>query len=154
MTGRRPLPTAVKQMRGNPGKRPLNAAEPKPDATMPHAPAHLTREARAEWRRVAKRLHNAGVLTYIDRGVLAVYCQAYGRWVEAEGEIDKRGSLMETPSGYMQQSPWVGIANKAMEQMLRAGRELGLTPASRSSIKTDKPTESLADLLFAGVDDE
>lgn len=146
-------PTAMKVMRGNPGKRPLNNAEPQPDATMPHAPGHLTKAARDEWRRVARRLHNAGVLTYVDRGILAAYCQAYGRWVEAEMEIEKRGAVMETPSGYMQQSPWVSMANKSMEQMIRAARELGLTPASRSAIKVEKPQESLADLLFAGVDE-
>ena len=146
-------PTAVKRMRGNPGKRPLNDREPTPDAAMPHAPAHLTKEARAEWRRVARRLHNAGVLTYVDRGVLAVYCQAYGRWAEAERALQLNGMMVETPNGYQQQSPWVNIANKAMEQMIRAARELGLTPASRSAIKVEKPAESLADLLFAGVDE-
>lgn len=156
MMGRRgpaATPTAVKKMRGNPGKRPLNDAEPHPDATMPHAPAHLMKEAKAEWRRVARRLHNAGVLTYVDRGVLAAYCQAYGRWAEAEGEIEKRGALMETPNGYMQQSPWVSIANKAADQMIRAARELGLTPASRSAIKVEKPELSMADILFAGVEE-
>lgn len=146
-------PTAVKRMRGNPGKRALNDAEPRPDATMPHAPGHLTKAARDEWRRVARRLHSAGVLTYVDRGILAAYCQAYGRWVEAEVEIEKRGAVMETPSGYMQQSPWVSMANKSMEQMIRAARELGLTPASRSSIKVEKPELSMADILFAGVDE-
>lgn len=153
MAGRRPLPTAVKQMRGNPGKRPLNDAEPKPDTTMPQAPTHLNKAGRAEWRRVARRLHNAGVLTYVDRGVLAVYCQAYGRWAEAEVELRQRGEVIETTNGNLVQSPWLQIANKAMEQMIRAARELGLTPASRSAIKVEKPAESLADLLFAGVDE-
>lgn len=144
-------PTAMKVMRGNPGKRPLNNAEPQPDATMPHAPAHLTKEARAEWRRVARRLHNAGVLTYVDRGVLAVYCQAYGRLVEAERELGMTGAVVETTNGNLVQSPWVQIANRAMDQMVRAARELGMTPASRSSIKVDAPEQSLADILFAEV---
>lgn len=145
-------PTAVKVMRGNPGKRKLNDAEPKPDAAMPHAPGHLTKAARDEWRRVARRLHNAGVLTYVDRGILAAYCQAYGRWVEAEVEIERRGAVMETPSGYMQQSPWVSMANKSMEQMIRAARELGLTPASRSAIKVEKPEPDLAAILFGEME--
>lgn len=145
-------PTAMKVMRGNPGKRPLNDREPKPDATMPHAPGHLTKAARDEWRRVARRLHNAGVLTYVDRGILAAYCQAYGRWVEAEVEIERRGAVMETPSGYMQQSPWVSMANKSMEQMIRAARELGLTPASRSAIKVEKPEPDLAAILFGEME--
>lgn len=144
-------PTAVKVMRGNPGKRPLNDAEPKPDATMPQCPRHLTTAARAEWHRVARKLHVVGVLTYVDRGILAAYCQAYGRWVEAEERVARDGTLVVTPNGYEQQSPWLGIANKAQDQMVRAARELGMTPASRSAIKVDKPEQSLADLLFGEV---
>ena len=33
--GRKPKPTAVKQLEGNPGKRQLNANEPKPAARAP-----------------------------------------------------------------------------------------------------------------------
>ena len=35
MRGRKPVPTALKKLRGNPGKRPLNDAEPKPDVVVP-----------------------------------------------------------------------------------------------------------------------
>ena len=31
--GRKPTPTAIKELEGNPGKRPMNSAEPKPDRT-------------------------------------------------------------------------------------------------------------------------
>lgn len=151
-TGRRPVPTKVKEMRGNPGKRPLNDAEPRPDATMPQAPRWLSYAGRKEWQRVARRLHAAGVLTYVDRGVLAVYCQAYGRLVEAEAELKTAGMIIETTNGNLVQSPWLQVSNRAMDQMMRAARELGLTPASRSSIKIDRPQESLADILFAEVD--
>ena len=36
--GRKPKPTAVKQLEGNPGKRQLNANEPKPAARAPSCP--------------------------------------------------------------------------------------------------------------------
>ncbi len=150
-TGRRPKPTAMKRMAGNPGKRALNDAEPRPDATMPQCPQWLSATGRSEWRRVARRLHNAGVLTYVDRGVLAVYCQAYGRLVEAERALLLTGAVVETTNGNLVQSPWVQIANRAMDQMVRAARELGMTPASRASIKVDAPEQSLADILFAEV---
>jgi P27 family predicted phage terminase small subunit len=149
--GRRGTPTAIKVMRGNPGKRPLNDAEPRPDATMPQCPRHLTKEARTEWHRVARRLHVVGVLTYVDRGILAAYCQAYGRWVEAEQQVARGGALVVTPNGHEQQSPWLGIANRAQEQMVRAARELGMTPASRSAIKVERPAESLSDILLGEV---
>ena len=46
---------------------------------------------------------------------------------------------MKTPSGYIQQSPWLGIANKQLELMGRYMVELGLTPAARSRVMADSP---------------
>ena len=43
--------------------------------------------------------------------------------------------LLKTATGYVQQSPWLSIANKQLELMGRYMAELGLTPASRSRIK-------------------
>jgi len=48
MAGRRPKPTNLKVLHGNPGKRPLNANEPKPAAEMPSAPDHLGEVAQTE----------------------------------------------------------------------------------------------------------
>ena len=42
--------------------------------------------------------------------------------------------LLKTPSGYVQQSPWLGIANRQLELMGRYMAELGLTPVSRSRV--------------------
>ena len=89
--GRKPKPTAVKLMDGNPGKRRINGAEPKPPRSLPDCPAHLSAEAKAEWHRLAKSLNGIGLLTQVDRATMAGYCQCYGRWVEAELK------LAETP---------------------------------------------------------
>lgn len=75
------------------------------------------------------------VITIVDRAVLAAYCQAYGRWVEAEQKLKETPLLIKTPSGYVQQSPWLNVANRQMELMGRYMAEIGLTPASRSRIK-------------------
>jgi hypothetical protein len=37
MRGRRPKPTRLKMLTGNPGKRPLNNDEPRPDVNIPEA---------------------------------------------------------------------------------------------------------------------
>jgi hypothetical protein len=39
MRGRKPTPTTLKLMAGNPGKRPLNRHEPKPVTSIPHLPS-------------------------------------------------------------------------------------------------------------------
>ena len=42
--------------------------------------------------------------------------------------------LLKTATGYVQQSPWLSIANKQLELMGRYMGELGITPASRSRV--------------------
>jgi len=46
MAGRKPKPTAVKKLEGNPGKRKLNTKEPNPGKGMPDCPAWLLPEAK------------------------------------------------------------------------------------------------------------
>ena len=135
--GRKPKPTALKKAEGNPGKRALNHAEPEPPEGLPSCPEHLSEAAREEWARVAGTLHGMGVLSIVDRAGLAAYCQAYGRWVEAERRLAEGPQLVRTPSGHVQQSPWMGVANKQLEIMGRYMAEFGMTPASRSRVAVD-----------------
>jgi P27 family predicted phage terminase small subunit len=101
---------------------------------LPACPSHLNPTAAAEWRRIAKALQRAGVLTPFDRAALAAYCQAYGRWVEAEERLREATLLYRTPSGHVQQSPLLGIVHKQLEIMGRYMVELGMTPAARSRV--------------------
>ena len=41
MAGRKPKPTALKKLEGNPGKRKLNTKEPVPEKGMPDCPKWL-----------------------------------------------------------------------------------------------------------------
>ena len=81
--GRKPKPTALKMLEGNPGGRPLNTKEPKPEKKAPRCPSWLEDEAKKEWKRMAKVLENMGLLTEMDMAAFAGYCQAYARWKEA-----------------------------------------------------------------------
>jgi P27 family predicted phage terminase small subunit len=134
MSGPPRKPTAWRRADGNRGKRAWNRAEPLPPEGVPDCPGHLGEEARAEWYRLVETLVDMGVISVIDRAVLAAYCQAYGRWVEAEEKLKETPLLIRTPSGYVQQSPWLSVANRQMELMGRYMAEIGLTPASRSRI--------------------
>lgn len=153
--GPAPEPTALKRLKGNPGKRPLNDSEPRPAATMPRCPGHLQGEARAEWRRVARALHESGLLTQVDRAALAIYCQAWSRWVKAEAQVARHGEVVKSAAGNVMQNPYLSIANRAMKQVQSMARELGMTPSARSQIKIQPLDEpSLADLLFEAVGGE
>jgi P27 family predicted phage terminase small subunit len=136
MRGRKPTPTLLKLVSGNPGKRPLNLREPKPVTAIPTCPAHLSPTAKAEWKRLARYLHDLGIVSELDRAALAAYCQVYGRWVEAEKKLKETPALLRTPAGYVQPSPWLAISNKNIELMHKFMSELGLSPVSRSRVST------------------
>ncbi len=148
MRGRRPKPTRLKLLTGNPGKRPLNADEPKPEAATPECPVELGPVARREWDRMAAELAPLRILTQLDRAALAAYCGAYAMWAEATESIQKYGTMVKSPTGYPVQSPYVSIANRQAEIMMRIASEFGFTPASRSRISTPaSKEESLFDLF-------
>lgn len=154
MAGRKPKPTAVKELEGNPGKRKLNKKEPKPDKGMPTCPEWLLPEAKQEWERLCEKLNQIGVLTEVDMAAFAAYCQSYARWKEAQEHIDAEGSTFETEKGYQQQTPWVGIANTNQKLMLQAAAEFGLTPSARTRIvaviSSDKDSEDEMEALLGG----
>lgn len=139
MRGRKPKPTALKLIEGNPGKRPLNKREPRPELRVPTCPAHLCPAAKAEWKRLAQELFVLGIVTALDRAALAAYCQAYGRWAEAERRLKDTPMLLKLPSGYIQPSPCIGIVNKQLELMAKYMAELGLSPVSRTRVQAKPP---------------
>lgn len=151
MRGRRPKPTRLKVLTGNPGKRPLNCDEPQPEAQIPDCPSELGPGAKREWERLVGELGKLKLLTNLDRAALAAYCGAYGLWAEATEAIQKYGTMVKSPSGYPIQSPYVSIANRQAEIMMRISSEFGFTPASRSRISTpSSPTPTLFDRLTSG----
>ena len=132
--GRKPKPTALKVLEGNPGKRPLNKNEPKLEKKAPKCPSWLEPEAKKEWRRMSKILEELGILTEIDASAFSGYCQAYARWKVAEEFLTKHGTIFKTPSGYIQQVPQVSIAQTYLKIMKDFCSEFGLTPSARSRI--------------------
>jgi P27 family predicted phage terminase small subunit len=139
MRGRKPLPSNVVRLRGNPGKRRINDAEPTPEPGVPDCPSCLGEEAKKEWERLARALGELGLLTRIDRGMLAAYCQAHALWTEAVASIERYGTMVKSPNGFPMQSPYVAVANKQVEIMGRIAAEFGMTPSSRSRIRASGP---------------
>lgn len=133
--GRRPTPTSLKLLAGNPGKRPINQNEPKPTPAIPSCPKHLDPIARREWRRIARELAIVGLISNLDRSALAAYCDAFSRWVRASEQIREYGMVLRSPNGYPIVSPYVSVLNKSLEQMRVFLTEFGMTPASRTRLE-------------------
>ena len=140
--GRKPTPTALKLVKGNPGKRAVNKAEAVVALAEPTPPAFLCDDAKVEWGRVCSALFSAGLMTELDRAALSAYCAAYGRWAQAERAINAMAGkdginaalLIKTKEGNAIQNPLVGIANKARADVVRFAAEFGMTPSARSRV--------------------
>ena len=140
MRGRKPKPTRLKVLAGNPGRRPINKREPQFGNQMPAPPAHLDRLARQEWKRMCTLLESARILGEADRDALAAYCVVFTRWAQAERDIKKHGPVIKV-GGSIQLSPYLTVANRCLEQMLRFWAEFGLTPTSRTRIIASPASE-------------
>ena len=134
--GRKPKPTNLKILEGNPGKRPLPTNEVKPKHKAPRCPQWLEDDAKKEWKRMGKILEQMGILTEMDLTAFAGYCQAYARWKEAEEFLSKHGSIIKTPNGYLQQVPQVSISQTNLKIMLKFCEQFVLTPSARNRLAT------------------
>lgn len=154
--GRKPKPTALKELAGTPGKRALNKDEPKPPRVVSvEPPTPLPPIARAEWDRLAPSLATKGVLTEWDLEMFANYCLAKQQRDEAEAklaELRKEGSIVAlvglTPNGMKVMNIYLQIRNSAMRDMATFGAPFGLTPADRSRLTIQDPEKEDADAEF------
>ena len=134
MTGRPPIPTHLKVVRGNPGKRKLNTAEPKPEGNLIDAPAHFDDELREIWKYAIENAPR-GLLKRIDSSVLETWCTSHLLHRKAVAEVRRFGMIMKAPNTQLPiQSPYLPIVNKQAFIMMRAIDHLGFSPASRTRI--------------------
>lgn len=97
----------------------------------PPVPAWLSKDAKAEWRRVVPILVERRILTTADLGSLENYCTAIGQVREMERQLQRDGHVIDTDKG-LKRHPAVGIQSDAMTRARLLAAELGLTPVSRS----------------------
>ncbi len=159
MKGRKPTPTPLKLLKGNPGKRPLNKREPKPAPGAPACPTWLSVEGRAEWRRVVPALDKLGMLAKVDRAAPAVYCESWATFVHTQRLVQKHNVTIHvldeiSPDGMTivvkpTKNPAVAIARDAAATVRLFAAEFGLTPSSRSRLEIPEPDDAEVDSLFS-----
>lgn len=108
-------------------------------------PTHLSEPAKNEWKRITGELASLDLLTGADRAVIALYCQSWARWVEAEKQVKDLGIVITAKNGTMMSNPYLSIANKAHEQCRRLVCELGLSPLARSKMKQKQVEAGISD---------
>lgn len=113
------------------GVKPQLVVDNAPVTKAPAAPAWLSKDAKAEWKRVMPILVERRILTRADLGSLENYCTAIGQVREMERHLQEHGHVVDV-NGAMKRNPAVGIQSDAMTRARLLAAELGLTPVSRS----------------------
>jgi len=96
------------------------------------------------------RLIEAQVLTELDREFLAAFCECWAAYWDLKAIVQEEGYTTTTDKGNVRQHPAVGAMKMMLDNVVRLGREFGLTPASRSRIEAlpEPPTDPTAEFLF------
>lgn len=142
-----PKPKLIKELEGNPGRRPINQDAP-PTLGSPACPDYLDDYEREIWNRITdnmpSRLYGA-----VDTSILAAYCRAAGLHRKATIEMRVSGEVVTGEGGAPYQSPWISILNRQAALIATLGTRLGLDPASRNnlSVKPDGPVSKFAGLV-------
>jgi len=149
--GPRPKPSKLKMLAGNPGKRPLNKLEPKPDLiNQISAPDCLDEDSAKIWDKIATQLHNIKVLTVIDTNALIRYCQLYSQWLQLQKILEEKGLTYEVNKEnkngdkfvcYIRERPEIKLCLRLNAEITRLEKEFGLTPSSRTDISVTIPIE-------------
>lgn len=174
MRGRKPKPTHLKLVAGNPGRRPLNDQEPTPARTRPSAPAHVSDKARETWGYVTAILDRMGILTEADAIGVEMLCEAYADKLAAraalalpvvvkrkdkESGADVEYTIAEggarTYLGFgkdgvmIRQRPEVAMIADADRRIRGWLAEFGMTASARTRVKASEPeTGDEADRFF------
>jgi P27 family predicted phage terminase small subunit len=99
--------------------------------STPRAPAWLSDEGKAEWRRVLPLLMERSILSRADLSTLASYCAAFGQVQQCQKILNDEGLVIESNQG-PRGHPAAVVQHRAQSQMRQYAAELGLTPVSRS----------------------
>ncbi len=154
--GPKPKPTSMKELAGNPGKRPLNENEPKPQvANLPIPRGRLPKHARDLWKSLAPKLADLGILTEVDAAAFELLCLHYGISVEALKEVwDPKTKSFDftvvTVQGGEKKNPVFQIFKENSTMFKQFATEFGLTPSSRARLNISHPEkeDDLAKILF------
>lgn len=138
--GRKPKPTKLHVLRGNPGKKKnLGAHEPEPSqpATL-EPPAWLRDEAKRVWFQLATEFSAQGILTASDVPALANFCVSYADLMIAEQKLQAEGDMIwfDTKSGRIKkENPWVYVKARAQQQCDKWAAQFGIGASYRAKLE-------------------
>ena len=135
-TGRPRKPTAMHKARGSYRPDRHSVAEPTPPKGASDPPAWILSGAREHWFAIAPMLEGMGVMSPAFSPGLALLVNSLGRYIEFENKVTETGVVSVTDKGNEVVNPVWAARNKAWDQVMKALREYGLTPAAITATRS------------------
>ncbi|WP_243077734.1 phage terminase small subunit P27 family [Pantoea sp. MQR6] len=146
MSGPPRIPTALRLVKGNPSKRALNKAEPKPPSGVPLIPKHFNKQEKYWFKRIGEELDCSGVISKLDGMALELLIGAYVEWRKHRDVIDQVGETYNVTNmageTLVKAHPQVAMMSDAWKRLRAMMSEFGMTPASRSKVSSDGQGEA------------
>lgn len=133
--GPQPKPTALRVLHGDRKDR-INTDEPQPREGLPTCPREVDPAVRKVWDYTIAELAQMKVVTPADRDPLLAYCEAVVLHRRASAMLADAGFSERALNGGSAKHPAVSIQRDAAATMRAYAQEFGLTPSSRSGIRT------------------
>jgi P27 family predicted phage terminase small subunit len=142
MRGRKPVPSMLRELHGNPRKVAMPKFEPKPSGDLSEPPEWLSEGQLQSWSYALTHAPR-GLLKRIDQGVLFAWVVAEDLHRQAAMAQAKVGLLVRVKTkatagkddpGVPVASPYINIINQQAKIMLKTASDLGFSPVSRPRI--------------------
>lgn len=131
-------PPALKLLKGRGEGRDSGGREVQPTPQFrrvaPQPPSWLSREAKAEWKRVVPELTRLEILTAENRAALAAYCETWATFVAATRTVQVEGMTIHAKQGELAH-PAVAIARNAGKELRAWANQFGLTPSAENALQ-------------------
>lgn len=153
---RKAVPTELKILRGNPGKRAINKNEPKPEILEEYPVPELLKKIKPkersdiaikEWNHLTGILKKQKVLTEADILALEGLCYEYAKYYYYA--VHEEVQVQTSAKGYQALHPFVYQSDKSFEVVRKLLADFGLTPASRTKLggMEEKEKDTFMDYL-------
>ena len=156
MPGPRPKTAAIKAQ-----KAPVRSTRKAPPAAPAAAgarvvpPKQLKGKALAEWHSRAQDLMDLKLLTRVDAGTFARYCQGIARWWAMMEVLTKDGETYTVTSAhgsYIRPHPLAARADALEVRLVSLEDRFGLNPAERQRIMQARAQGGFSGDLFSSVE--
>jgi P27 family predicted phage terminase small subunit len=140
MKGRPRIPTEIKILKGtlSPSRELAAPMIVELSEGVPQPPPHLNALGLEYWDVTCRELKNNNLLSGVDLGLVAGYCNELGLYKKACEVTNIEGEVIVNRFGDKAVSPWYDVRSRALKQATQMGQLFGVTPSARGKIETGK----------------